>query len=227
MAKCCKLLSWALCLLAYAAPVIVHAGSTIPKDQELALADEAQTVITRACDYFIADPSYWGLSSGCDPSGDDAPDYAKARQLFEKVVVIESAVPLANRRYTRQAANALACMYRDGLGVIADYQQAARYFALAIEHGDTDYAMAELGWFYLHGLGVEQNLALAKQYLLPVENGYSGRDYLAYIYTEGVIVEKDVEKAAMHRSCLLEENETCCFYAECKFDPTQGKWLGN
>jgi|GEM_PF-3929910 len=44
------MLSLALCLLAYAAPAIVHADKVIPKNQELALADETKTVVAQACD---------------------------------------------------------------------------------------------------------------------------------------------------------------------------------
>jgi len=227
MSKFFKILSLTLWLLAYTAPAIVHADSIIPNDQELAVADEVRAIMMRACDHFTSDPSEWEAVTGCYPSSEKSPDYGKARPLFEKVITIESAMPMANRRYTRQAANALGSIYRDGLNVTTDYNQAARYFELAIEHGDTDYAMAELGWFYLHGWGVEQNLALAKHYLLQIENGYSGREYLAHIYTEGVIVDKDLARAAEFRSCLKEENLTCCFYAECRFDPTQEKWLGN
>jgi len=227
MSKFCKILSSALWLLACTAPAIVHADSLIPKNSELAIVDEARVVMTWACDHFIIDPYDWDVSTGCAPSDEKSLDYSKARDLFEKVITIESAIPLASRRYTRNAANALGSIYRDGLSVSVDYRQAARYFELAIEHGDTDYAMAELGWFYLHGWGVEQNLAQARQYLLQIENGYSGREYLIHIYTEGVIVEKDLAKAAEYRSCLREENLTCCFYAECTFDPVEEKWIGN
>jgi len=135
--------------------------------------------------------------------------YTKAREYFSQVLALDTEIPSDTRT---SALHHLGQMYRDGLGVVIDYAQAARYFRQVLEENDgiEPYALSELGWFYLHGLGVEKNPALAKQYLLQLERGIliglwdNGLDHLAYLYQRGEIVRKDTQRAECYQQKHLD-----------------------
>jgi TPR repeat protein len=85
-------------------------------------------------------------------------------------------------------------MYKDGLGVTQDYQEAFKWYRLATEQGDA-HAQVGLGVIYYDGLGVTQDYQEAfKWYRLAAEQGDTlAMNNLArmYYYGEGVI-EDDV-----------------------------------
>jgi len=140
---------------------------------------------------------------GGDEWSDRPCHYIKAREYLTQALAMNLHPP-----EKASALIALGNIYRDGLGVVIDYAQAARYYQQALEEGNDAEVLGELGWFYLHGLGVEKNPALAKHYLSRLERGVLnigwdfGLNYLAYMYHHGGIVQKDPERAR----CYLEKH---------------------
>jgi len=139
-------------------------------------------------------------------------DYAKARQYHERIAALDIAPKPKGDDARQTALNALGHIHREGLGTPIDHAQAARYFAQALQcDSNNACALAELGWLYLHGWGVEKNPALAKHHLLQLEhavltNGVDyGFQYLAHIYATGKIVERDLERAACYQGSVLRQ----------------------
>ena len=95
-----------------------------------------------------------------------------------------------------EAQKYLGVMYLHGWGVEQSYEEAVKWYLLAVEAGNTG-AQYNLGWMYLHGWGVEQNYKEAlRLFLLAAKTGETeAQNIIGWMYDEGWGVEQSYEEA--------------------------------
>ena len=121
-------------------------------------------------------------------------DTTKGEELAQKALA-HGLVARANEGRA-SAQNALARLYREGLGLARDLGKAAELYQKAALQGDS-IAQFALGVYYLQGTGVAKDpkkaVALFRQ---AADQGNAvAQTNLAYAYEIGVGVEKDLKKA--------------------------------
>lgn len=116
----------------------------------------------------------------------DAGDYARAREVW---------LDLA-RQGDLAAQRNLGHLYRRGLGVAPDAQQAALWYRRAAERGLST-AQVNLGMLYLRGEGVRKDPAeAARWFMRAAGRGHAGAQYnLARMYETGLGVAPDPARA--------------------------------
>jgi hypothetical protein len=109
---------------------------------------------------------------------------------------------LAEVKPSAEQGNAMAqfgmgLMYRNGQGVLPDYQEAHKWFSLAAEQGNGA-AQFNLAMLYHNGQGVPKNYQeAARIYRLAAENGNARAQYnLGTMYQMGQGVPQDYKEAA-------------------------------
>jgi TPR repeat protein len=121
-------------------------------------------------------------------------DTPKGEELAHRALAHELVARANEGRANAQ--NALARLYREGLGLARDLGKAAELYQKAALQGDS-VAQFALGVYYLQGSGVAKDpkkaVALFRQ---AADQGNSvAQTNLAYAYEIGVGVEKDLKKA--------------------------------
>ena len=143
-----------------------------------------------------------GESKGSAPQG--TAESAAAPTVDEAVAAYERgdyATALEGFRVHAEQGNAFAqdylgIMYRDGMGVAQDNDEAVRWFRLAAEQGNA-VAQTNLGFMYGTGSGVARNDAEAVRWFrLAAEQGNAvAQDYLGIMYRDGMGVAQDNDEA--------------------------------
>jgi TPR repeat protein len=114
-----------------------------------------------------------------------------ALNLGEYSTALESLRPLAERDYP-QAQNALGSIYEEGLGITTNYYEAAKWYKLAADQGDSS-AQFSLGRFYEFGRGIAKDYSkAAKWYLESAEqNNPNAQHNLGLLFSSGEGVRQD------------------------------------
>ena len=124
------------------------------------------------------------------------------------IVIVETAIKAGDYNEAfillQEPANAghaksqyyMGMFYHNGLGVLEDASEAAKWYKLAAEQGDA-ISQFYLGYFYGNGLGVPKNdQEAAKWYFKAANQGIMEAQYnLATMYQNGVGVIQNFEKA--------------------------------
>jgi len=129
----------------------------------------------------------------------DRNDYEAAHKLF---------LPLAKRGHDG-AQMLLGDLYQGGLGVPQDFEEAAKWYRLAVEQGSFFLAQFRLGELYREGRGVPQDFKEAiKWYRLAAEQGHvTSSIKLGLIYLQGKEVSKDPKEAAKWTRIAAEQGD--------------------
>ena len=100
----------------------------------------------------------------------------------------------------------LGRMYRKGKGVEKNFDEAIKYYEMAIEKGN-DCAMFGLGRMYYIAKGVEQNFEkVIKYYKMSIEKGNShAMGNLGYMYQYGKGVKRNYKKAIKYYKMAIEK----------------------
>jgi TPR repeat protein len=121
------------------------------------------------------------------------------------VLALVSLKPLADKGHPKAEAY-MGYMYEDGLGVPIDFREAARWYRLAAEHGDS-YGQTRLGYLYEKGLGVPRDDALAAQWFArsAAAGDKTGQSWLGAMYRDGRGVARDRKEAAKWFSLAADQ----------------------
>ena len=100
----------------------------------------------------------------------------------------------------------IGCMYKNGEYFKQDYQEAIKYYKMAIEKGH-DIAMNNLGRLYLNGFGVEKNyLEAVKYFKMAIEKGNDiAMNNFGNMYHNGFGVEKNYTEAIKYYKMAIEK----------------------
>lgn len=115
-------------------------------------------------------------------------NFTEAAEIFKKL----------SDEGNSKAQTRLGFMYYKGLGVKKDFENAVKYYKLAIENNENDRAaLTNLGWMYQRGWGVNKNLKLSSElYLKAAEMNYAAaQNKIAESFEFGRGVKKNYEKA--------------------------------
>jgi TPR repeat protein len=112
---------------------------------------------------------------------------------FKTVLQISQAPALKGEAW---AQFVMGSLYDNGQGVIQDYVEAVKWYALAAQQGHAS-AQYNLGYMYLRGQGVTQDLFQGlKWYRLAAQQGHASGQYnLGVLYQTGLGVAQDYVKA--------------------------------
>jgi len=121
-----------------------------------------------------------------------------ARVSFKIIRLQLNGYTLAAEQGFAEAQHNLAYMYKNGEGVLQDYQTAAKWYTLAAEQGDPN-AQYNLALMYDIGEGVLQDYQTAvKWYTLAAEQGIAqAQNNLGVLYAQGNGVLQDYTYAHM------------------------------
>ena len=122
-------------------------------------------------------------------------DASAAYFLGNSTVALKLWLPLAIQGNADGQAG-LGRMYRTGSGVTKDYQEALKWFRLAVAQGNAN-GQAGLGDMYRHGFGVTKDYQEAlKWFRLAAEQGnVRGQASMGNMYRHGFGVTKDYQEA--------------------------------
>ncbi len=101
-------------------------------------------------------------------------------------------------------------MYRNGLGVIQGYTEAAIWYRLAANQGLV-LAQHNLGMMYVNGEGVIQNVVIAHMWFnIASANGYDVAAYMRDFIAAETMTREEIEKAqAMAQECISSGYKDC------------------
>ncbi|WP_439814729.1 tetratricopeptide repeat protein [Zavarzinia sp. CC-PAN008] len=142
----------------------------------------------------------WGMILGLGILQTQAPAYAcgEADDLYKRGLYpeyIEQLKQLSENGFV-ECTFTLGTVYRDGILVPQDYEQALAWYSYAAEQGHA-FAQFDLGTMFDNGNGVKQDyLEAARWYQRSADQGFNMAQYnLGVLYAEGLGVPKDERKA--------------------------------
>jgi TPR repeat protein/transglutaminase-like putative cysteine protease len=120
-------------------------------------------------------------------------------------LALVSLKPLADKGHPKAEAY-MGFMYENGLGVPIDLREAARWYGLAGEQGDT-FSQTRLGYLHEKGLGVPRDDALAAQWYAKsaAAGDKMGQSWLGTLYRDGRGVGRNYKEAEKWFSLAAEQ----------------------
>jgi hypothetical protein len=100
----------------------------------------------------------------------------------------------------------IGCMYKNGEYFKQDYQEAIKYYKMAIGKGN-DYAMFSLGGMYHYGIGIERNYTEAiKYYKIAIVKGNGhAMNAIGWMYHNGTGLRKNYYEAIKYYKMAYEK----------------------
>jgi hypothetical protein len=108
----------------------------------------------------------------------------------------------------------IGCMYCNNVIFERNYQEAVKYYKMAIEKGH-HIAMYNLGHMYQNSIGTEKNyLEAIKYYKMAIEKGnYTAMNSLGNMYYYGLGIERNYQEAVNYYKMAIEKGSDIAMYS--------------